>query len=42
VVIAKGAVVGAGAIEELCRATGTDTLEAAFLKLTENAEMSSC
>jgi sodium transport system ATP-binding protein len=42
VVIAKGAVVGAGTIEDLCRGTGTETLEAAFLKLTEDAEKSSC
>jgi sodium transport system ATP-binding protein len=42
VVIAKGAVVGAGTIEELCRATGAETLEGAFLELTENAEKSSC
>ena len=42
VVIAKGSVVGEGTIEELCRATKTATLEAAFLKLTEDAEKSSC
>jgi sodium transport system ATP-binding protein len=42
VVIAKGAVVGAGTIEELCRASGAGTLEGAFLKLTEDAEKSSC
>jgi sodium transport system ATP-binding protein len=42
VIIAKGAVVGAGTIDELRRATGTETLEAAFLKLTEDAEKSSC
>ena len=42
VVIAKGSVVGEGTIEELCRATGTATLEAAFLTLTEDPEKSSC
>jgi sodium transport system ATP-binding protein len=42
VIIAKGAVVGQGTVEELCRATGTDTLEGAFLELTEEAEKSSC
>jgi sodium transport system ATP-binding protein len=42
VVIAKGAVVGAGTVEELCRATGAATLEGAFLGLTEEAEKSSC
>jgi sodium transport system ATP-binding protein len=42
VVIAKGTVVGAGTIEELCRASGAETLEGAFLKLTEDAEKSSC
>jgi sodium transport system ATP-binding protein len=42
VVIAKGSVVGEGTIEELCRATATATLEDAFLKLTEDAEKSSC
>jgi sodium transport system ATP-binding protein len=38
VVIAKGSVVGQGTIEEVCRATATETLEAAFLKLSEPAE----
>jgi sodium transport system ATP-binding protein len=42
VVIAQGSVVGAGTIEELCRTTGTVTLEAAFLKLTEEAEKTTC
>jgi sodium transport system ATP-binding protein len=42
VVVAKGSVVGEGTIEELCRATGTATLEGAFLKLTEDAEKTSC
>jgi sodium transport system ATP-binding protein len=42
VVIAKGAVVGEGTIDELCRAAGTETLEAAFLKLTEDTEKPSC
>jgi sodium transport system ATP-binding protein len=42
VIIAKGAVVGAGTVEELCRTAGEATLEAAFLKLNENAEKSSC
>jgi sodium transport system ATP-binding protein len=42
VVIAKGAVVAAGTVEELCRAAGEATLEAAFLKLNEEGEMSSC
>jgi sodium transport system ATP-binding protein len=42
VIIAKGSVAGEGTIEELCRATETATLEAAFLKLTENAEKTSC
>jgi sodium transport system ATP-binding protein len=42
VIIARGAVVGAGTIEELCRATEVETLEAAFLKLTEDAEKSPC
>ena len=42
VIIAKGAVVGQGTVEELCRATGEATLEAAFLKLNENAEKSPC
>jgi sodium transport system ATP-binding protein len=42
VVIAKGAVVAAGTIEELCRAAGEASLEAAFLKLNEGAERSSC
>ena len=42
VIIAKGAVVGQGTVEELCRAAGEATLEAAFLKLNEDAEKSSC
>jgi sodium transport system ATP-binding protein len=42
VVIAKGAVVGEGTVADLCRTTATATLEAAFLKLTEDAEKSSC
>lgn len=42
VIIAKGAVVATGTIEEICRAAGVGTLEAAFLKLTEDAEKSSC
>jgi sodium transport system ATP-binding protein len=42
VVIARGSVVGEGTIEELCRMTGTATLEGAFLKLTEDAEETSC
>ena len=42
VVIAKGAVAGEGTVEELCRGSGAATLEAAFLKLTEDAEKSSC
>jgi sodium transport system ATP-binding protein len=42
VIIAKGSVVGEGTIAEICRATGTATLEAAFLKLTEEAEKTSC
>jgi sodium transport system ATP-binding protein len=42
VVIAKGAVVAAGTVEKLCRAAGEATLEAAFLKLNEEGEMSSC
>ena len=42
VVIAKGAVVGTGTIEAICRAAGVGTLETAFLKLTEDAEKLSC
>jgi sodium transport system ATP-binding protein len=42
VVIAKGAVVAAGTVGEVCRAAGEATLEAAFLKLNEEGEMSSC
>jgi sodium transport system ATP-binding protein len=42
VVIVKGAVFAAGTVEELCRAAGAVTLEAAFLKLNESAEKSSC
>jgi sodium transport system ATP-binding protein len=42
VIIAKGAVVGQGTVEELCHATGTDTLETGFLKLNEDAEKASC
>jgi sodium transport system ATP-binding protein len=41
VVIAKGRVVAQGTIEEICRATGAATLEAAFLRLNEEAEKSS-
>jgi len=42
VVIAKGSVVGEGTITELCRTTGMTTLEAAFLKLTDDEEKTSC
>ena len=42
VVMAKGTVVGAGTIDELCRTSGIGTLESAFLELTEGAEKSSC
>ena len=40
VVIAKGSIVGAGTVEELCRAAGESTLEAAFVKLNEDGERS--
>ena len=42
VVIAKGAIVGAGTVEELCRAAGEATLEAAFVKLNEDGEKATC